>query len=546
MKILVNFILCCIASLMAMTSCLDKSREDKMKDLLTQAEKKNMEYVSLASDNGMSEVLDYYMAHGNTDEKVRANYIMGSVFRDRSDAPRALSYYKDAIRIAVNDNNYIDNKKLSRIYGQISYLYNLQNSPSLERDAEHNAFHYAMLAKDTVAALMFYNRIADTYHMENKWDSAMIISEKTYKSFLSIGRKDFAAGTSTTMIDIFIRRKDFKRAKQLIDDYEMYSGLVENGKVAKGYEMFYARKGSYYMGVNKIDSAIFFYRNAACSHDILNNVVSGYKGLMVGYATLGVTDSVYKYCMLYEKHNDSLNISRASLEINKMCAVYDYSESQKQAFEKAMEAEKYKITLYISAVISIIIAISLLYTYRYITRKRKRELIDANVKYSETQYKYNSLLTELSSLKKDKDAYVKRKEQEVKNLREQLSMLVDDKMQLEIMDSEHDLLSCDIVQRFHSYASKGESPAASEWKALEKEVKYSMKNLCSLIYEPSFRLSSTDIRVCILLRLQFVTTEIASLLGLTKQRISNIKNRLNNVLFNSSGAKTLGKNIQNL
>lgn len=161
------------ALLFAMTSCLGTSSKDKMRELLEQAEKKNVEYVSLASDSTMTDVLDYFMANGNTDEQVRANYIMGSVYRDRNDAPRALSYYKDAIRIAENDNNYIDNKKLSRIYGQIGYLYHHQNSPSLEREAERNAYRYAMLAKDSVAAFIFYNSIADSYHLENKIDSAL-------------------------------------------------------------------------------------------------------------------------------------------------------------------------------------------------------------------------------------------------------------------------------------------------------------------------------------------------------------------------------------
>jgi len=546
MKTFVRIFLCGFALLFTMSSCHDASRKDKMNGLLAQSEKKNAGFVSLASDSIMDDVLDYYMAHGNTDEQVRANYIMGSVYRDRNDAPRALSYYKQAIRVAESDKDYVDNKKLSRIYGQIGYLYHHQSSPSLEREAVRRAYHYAMLAKDTVAALIFYSGIADSYHLENKLDSALMFAEKGYEMFLSIGRKDLAAGTTSTMADIYVRRKDFKRAKQMLDDYELYSGMVKVGKATKGHEMYYAQKGDYYLGINKIDSALYFYRKVSSSRNLLDNVVAGYKGMMLSYAALGKLDSVSKYAVLYEKYSDSLNISRASLEINKMRAVYDYTESQKQAYENAAEAEKYKQTLYIVILIVIAIAIILYNLYRYRMRKRTLELAKANAKYSDTLHRYNSLLAELSSIKKDKNTYIEEKEREVENLQVQLAALVDDKYQLDVMTSEHELLSCDIVRHFHAYASKGESPAGSEWKALEELATHSMPSLCKVIYAPEHNLSNTDIRVCILVRLQFITIEMASLLGLTKQRISNIKSHLNIVLFNASGAKTLGKNIQNL
>lgn len=127
---------CYMVLCMLMVSCNSASRREMMSKLLTQAEKKNAEYVSLATDSVMKDVLDFYTKHGNIDEQARANYMMGCVYRDRNDAPRALNYYKEAVLLAENDKLYIDNQRLSRIYGQIAELYHHQSTPLMEREAE--------------------------------------------------------------------------------------------------------------------------------------------------------------------------------------------------------------------------------------------------------------------------------------------------------------------------------------------------------------------------------------------------------------------------
>lgn len=403
-----------------------------------------------------------------------------------------------------------------------------------------------MLVKDTITALIFYNAIANSYHLENKMNSAMIVAQQTYNKFLSINRKDLAAGTCGVMTDVCIKRKDYKKAKQLIDDYELYSGLFKNGKVVIGHEMHYALKGDYFKGVNMPDSALCCYYRLLHYPSSLDNNTAAYQGLMSTYAMIGRSDSVSKYAALYEIYNDSLTIRRSSLEINKMRAIYDYSESQKQAFEKAEEVNRYKYICLLTLLFASVTVSVVYYKYRQRMRKRTEQMASINAKYSETLYKYKTLMEDYASLKKDSNAFTKQKEQEIEKYSIKLVALMDDETQLDAMNAEHDLISSDVVKRFHTYAAKGESPAACEWKLLDELVKCSIPKLCEIISEHRNQLSNTDVRVCHLIRLQFITTEVASLLDTTKQRVSNIKNRLNTVLFNTSGAKTFGSNIQNL
>ena len=52
---------------------------NRMRYLLLQAEAMNKAYLPLDSITYMDEVLDYYLSHGNREERMRACYLMGSV-----------------------------------------------------------------------------------------------------------------------------------------------------------------------------------------------------------------------------------------------------------------------------------------------------------------------------------------------------------------------------------------------------------------------------------------------------------------------------------
>ena len=62
----------------------------------------------------------------------------------------------------------------------------------------------------------------------------------------------------------------------------------------------------------------------------------------------------------------------------------------------------------------------------------------------------------------------------------------------------------------------------------------------------SGHLTEKEVNVCILIKLRFIPTEIATLLDLTRQRVSNIRRSINHKLFRKEVAKTLDSNIRRL
>lgn len=66
------------------------SKSDRMKYLLLRTKAMNKLFYAMDTINYMNDVLEYYAFYGNTGEKTWANYLMGCVYRDKGNSPKAL------------------------------------------------------------------------------------------------------------------------------------------------------------------------------------------------------------------------------------------------------------------------------------------------------------------------------------------------------------------------------------------------------------------------------------------------------------------------
>ena len=264
------------------------SRRNRMHYLLLQAEAMNKAYLPLDTLTSMHEVLDYYLSHGNRDERMRACYLMGSVWRDRGNSPLALQYFRDAIGEADTTATDCDYTQVSRIYAQIARLFDKQRYPQMELEQWKQAMRYALLAKDTLMYIQCQEYIGDAYFLLGKEDSVLYFTQQAYEAYLKYGRKDWAAATQIVIADYYLKHDSLANAKQALDEYRNGSGFFEgDGNVSSGYEIFYYYIGEYYEKMARLDSAVFYYRKLLNYPADIMNAESGYKGLMSVYTRIG-------------------------------------------------------------------------------------------------------------------------------------------------------------------------------------------------------------------------------------------------------------------
>ena len=88
--------------------------------------------------------------------------------------------------------------------------------------------------------------------------------------------------------------------------------------------------------------------------------------------------------------------------------------------------------------------------------------------------------------------------------------------------------------------------ANAQWQEFRKFAEEYLTDFYQHINRRDLELTDQEILVCILTRLQFIPTEQAALLDVSKQRITNLRSSINQKLFDEKSSKTLEKNILNL
>lgn len=527
-------------SLLLFTCC----NGNKMQKELHRVDSLNQNYIPIDTVNTMDDLIAYFEKWGNTEEKVSAHYLMGCVYRDRHDVPRALQCYYDAIKSADTISPDCNYKQLSRIYGQIADLFHEQRAPQSEICAELKAIDYAWKSKDTLSAIVFYTYLSAPYHMLNRMDSALYYSQTAQSLFEQYGRKDLSASCQIMDMSIYLRQHDYQKMKRSIDIYEYYSDFVDStGNVIRGKEVFYGYKGDYFKGVGQLDSAEYYYRKLMGNISNASNKDRAYRGLMTIYNSLHKSDSVSKYAMLYCDANDSASIINEANEIVKTQALYNYNESDRIATKKTIESERYRhlamFVVFLTVLISII-------AYQLIKRKNQRkksELMSINNKYNTLLLRYAQIQKEHDLSVQDFEMFRIQKEQEMKQLKSELDYY---QISPEISgnwSTEQAILTSDIVKQLHRAASKVEVPSQKQWIDLYEFVKSMLPKFYSKLNEDGNKLTSQERLICILIRLRFIPTEQAALLNVTIQRISNLRLNINRQMFHESTAKTLNDNI---
>ncbi len=503
------------------------SKSDRMKYLLLRTEAMNKLFYAMDTINYMNDVLEYYAFYGNAGEKTWANYLMGCVYRDKGNSPKALLYYNEAVAKIDTTKSDCNFSLLSKVYGQMADIYRLQRYPQLESKILYKKALVALMANDTLGYVRAQERKISVFYQLGKMDSVYQIATLAYRYYKKIGKDDYAAATLIPLTEIYLKRKDYVKAKRTLDEYLAKSKLLDKKgePLYPGTEYFYNYLGWYYIDVGQLDSALYCYRKLLNYPSDIENLEAGYKGLLSIYSHKGMVDSVVKYVRLYADANDTVNFRLSAKEVGKVQALFDYSESQKEAARKAEEAKNVWKALFISLLMIVILLL--------VIRKMK-------ARNQKIQTQYDHTKKELGSIQKE----IKLLRQKLENQNGMLSIYEtngnEDKWKKEKL-----FMESKVVLTFQGDANVGTQPSASEWKDLQNLVEANL---------PAFwqRMSLFDgilddeFRICLLTRLSFSPSQIASLLGISKQSVTNKRKKLVLLLFKSDNIKKFDALIKEL
>ena len=182
-------------------------------------------------------------------------------------------------------------------------------------------------------------------------------------------------------------------------------------------------------------------------------------------------------------------------------------------------------------------------------RKQKNLLTEniqsTNRKYTYTLLQYHRAVEELNALKSDKQRFVQKKEEEIRQLRQALASYKEDTT-THTDNLAQNLLQHDTVKQMHQYAYRLVVPSDQEWSDLVQAATVFLPDFTNKLNAYAEQITIQERMVCLLVKLNFIPSEISVLLGISKQRVTNIRSALNQKLFGEKGCRTFDDNIHRM
>src|SRR5574344_209233 len=559
-------------------------RSLRMKYELLFAAAQNKNFVNFTSDSVMKEVTAYYDAHGTANEQMQAHYLLGCVYRDQNDAPRALQCYHDAVEKADTTCTDCDYYTLCSIHSQMYSLFDDQGYDEQSLAEISKMQKCALLGKDTIGAINAYEYRSNIYFVNNQLDSAYNISMHASRLYAKYGYIRESALALNNAINSSVLKGNYVQAKKLIDIYESKSGRLDNNhNVMHGCELYYYIKGLYYYGIHQLDSAEYFFRKEMRDGKDIKDQKCSSRGLFLVYSRRKDADSITKYSQMCYGATDSFQQRLSADNLRQVRALYDYSHSQQVANDKTREASEFRFWLTVSSAAVVVLLLTFLLVYRrkqqrisemdhehevnlLQLRNREAELADIQQSNRESKASITKMKLEISHLRtaisdsdiqnqsiqsiladkeseltgmrekvKSNDAVIEVKKMEIDELNQKISKLQDDSKEPATWNLDSEFQHAPIVMTLHKYGAKGVAASEEEFAEFVNLMRSYSKGFMEALEIDRNGINETELRICLLIRLRFVPLEISNIMDLTRQHVANIRTRLLLKIFKKQG-----------
>lgn len=499
---------------------------------LVLADAQNKAYITFTTDSVMNHVVEYYDNHGSANEKMRAHYLLGCVYRDLKDVPMELQCFHEATEMVDTTRSDCDYYTLVSVYGQMADIYFAQHLPQHELKALSQCEKFAIKSHDMLTATSAYELRLRSFWNMNMKDSVLSVSENARKRYLALGNKRKAARLLGPAISIHLDRGEFAKAKEYMDIVKCESGWFEGNEITTpSASIYYRSLGRYALHENKLDSAKYYFHKLLEHHQY----EAAYQGLMSVYEKTGQVDSVMKYSRLYVAANDSTHEARNAMEVAQMTLMYNYGREKRNSemAKTQLLLEKGKSTMYLVIIFLFVVAMFVLY---FINNKRHKDTID-KIKSLNQEIEHKTLL--LNEALNNHDDEV-----ELQMLREALGKVKAELLKYKKSDALAAFFDSEIYKWFKKTGIKGDGKITNEeWDTMTRLFNSIFSDYTDFIHTGK-SMTEDQVKVCMLIRMGFGETEMANVLGADLKRISRIKVQINQKLFDVSNAKDLVPNLK--
>lgn len=507
-------------------------KHEQMFHRLLQIKAADKSYIKHSSDSTILSLVEYYETKGDKRLLPEAYYYAGKIYRDLNDAPRALEYYQKAAEITPEENL----KLKGRIYFQSGRLLLNQALYCQAIDIYKKTLYYDTRRNDSIDIIDTSRDLAYTYNKDGQKDSCLHYYNEAYRLANETNNIRLKMSVLAQMASFYIENKDYVKAKECLQP-EL------NANFEKNRSPIHTMALKICMNTQQYDSAHFYAKELLKVGTIYARQTANRCLTELALRENNNEDAI-KYLRLFNEYTDSVKTITATESVNRMNSLYNYNLREKEnLILKADNANK-KLTLAITiSLIFTLFVILITYIYR---NKQKQKL------QTERLRRLKKVLYEQSA------EYIQKNNEKITALEQEIKRTSDENLLLieRIEEQRADLIlanetairkqaknesakaritTTDIYKSIQNHIKRDKVINAQEWKELDEMINREIIDFKTNLYS-YYNISPHEYRICMLIRLEFSPTDIATLLGCTTSAVSKARKRLQEKFFNDHRA----------
>ena len=532
--------------LLMLTACIDRREYAAMHHGLDSLNELNRNDEPFTAAD-VQPYIDYFDRHGEPNDRLLAYYLLGRAYHEQGEAPMALEQYHKAIECADTLSHDCDFGQLSRVYAQMGAICFEQSLYRQHLEFEKKSEHFAWVAKDTLTALICYEKQSVAYDELGLKDSALCVVENVAQLYVKYGYPFDAAIALGSIVHLLINEGENEKAENYLKLYESESGLFNSeGEIEKGREAYYNSKGLFYLKTNRLDSAEYWYRKELRDGKDFNNQNGGAMGLAMVFEQRHQPDSAAKYYQYAYAMNDSVYAQMATEEVARMQAMYDYSRHQETARKKSEEAMQERLKWQLALSVLLLGVVLAIFAGNHIYKRRKLNLRKYRSKLEQLEKAQTELLQlrNIASQYSEVTLIIEEKENEIASLKKEI-LTGNQKMLKDRAGVDERIIQTDIYRLLLRKSKKGVLLDNDELRACRMLIIENLPELNNLLSSKKSSLNKKEFDLCILFRLGFHSKEISNMLNVSSARVSQMCASVLQKIFNKKegGAKMLSEEL---
>ena len=512
-----------IALLDSLSPAIDQAdKATRMRYDLMLIKSRDKAYIEHRNDSMIAPVVEYFTDHTDPDSTPLALYYAGRVYSDLGDAPRALDYYQQAVN-AIGDDTIAHYNIYKVCLSQMSELFMYQRLYRYALESAEKAVDFS----NELTLPIDYLTIGKSYSLLNVHDSTYLFYKKAYEVASTRGDSSLIYRVQHQFIEYYYKIGDFKKADSIISKLNMEYILQDK-------EQLYSIISKVKIANNNYNAALPYLKWLVDSGNIHGKCYANaelanyYSKQNDNYKT-----SV-KYLNKYIELLDSTNKLIQTDALAKAQGNYNYSLREKDNHKLQQEnSRKTMIIVILSSILFSIVIITIsimrelkgkrtILSYRNIILKSlfKSTYITSSEYRDNLQRNVDKLSEELSIVDDHKSALALKLAKSKLHLKE-MDVSIEERAENHLR-----LMNSDIVTKFKNCLNNDKKHISPEmWDELSKAVDSSYPEFTHKLIDIC-GINRNEFRISLLIKIEFLPSEIATLLCKSRVAISSTRKRL--------------------